>query len=352
MENYRKILKWLLACNILFIVVAAGIGYKNETKQETACTTYASKTVQSKVIPVGQTVGIYINTEGILVIDTSEVTDMDGKTKAPAKNKLLSGDYITKLNGEEISTKKQLVEKITHCSGEALIFTINRNKKEVDVKVEPIETAPGEYKVGIWVRDDLQGLGTITYVDGNNFTALGHSITDMDTGERLNVSGGAIYYADIFGIERGEEGNPGEIEGMISYQTENVVGEIADNRLYGIYGTITQEFAEDVECYEAVEICRKENVKKGKAWIQSYVSGEKQQYEIEILNIHKNENGDDEMEIQVTDPSLLSLTGGIIQGMSGSPIIQDGKLVGAVTHVFVDDPTRGYGIFIGSMLEQ
>lgn len=348
MQQYRNFLKGLLTITIIFILCAAAVGYKISRPE----TTPVSGSTRKMVTPVGQTVGIYINTAGILVIDTSEVTDLNGRMKSPAKNKLLPGDYITSLNGEKIVTKKQLVDKITNCNGETLIFGVLRNNRDIEVKVEPVETDIKVYKVGIWVRDDLQGLGTVTYLENNQFMALGHSVTDADTGKSLKVSGGEIYYADIFGIEKGKEGCPGEIQGMISYQKDNIVGEISDNEIYGIYGQITSDYLETVSGSQAVEMCLKDDVSLGKAYIQSFVSGEKQLYEVEITDIHNNENGDPQMEIVVTDQRLINLTGGIVQGMSGTPILQNGKLVGAVTHVFVDDPKRGYGIFIEDMMER
>ena len=354
MQRYKAFLKYLLTANIVFILIVAGMGYRQEYEKKklaevTASLSSQNKVQKDRVIPVGQTVGIYVNTDGILVIDTGEVTDLTGKNCSPAKNKLMPGDYITKLNGVNMNTKKQLIKAITDCQGETLIFCVLRNGEEIDVKVAPVQTAAQEYKVGIWVRDDLQGLGTVTYVAGDTFGALGHSINDSDTGCILKVSGGEIYAADIFGVERGTAGNPGEIEGMIAYQTENVVGHIDGNQVYGIYGTVTENFQEILNPKDTVEIASGDEVKNGKACIQSYVSGEKEQYEIEIVNVHKNENGDPEMEILVTDDKLIELTGGIVQGMSGSPIIQNGKLVGAVTHVFVDEPTKGYGIFVETM---
>lgn len=350
MQRYKAFLKYLLTANILCILVMAGLGFKQDYEKKN--TAQVSGSLQSNlVIPVGQTVGIYINTNGILVIDTSEVTSIEGENFAPAKNKLMSGDYVTKLNGATVRTKKQLIDAITNCGGENLVFEVMRNNEPIEVKVKPVQTDVNTYKVGIWVRDDLQGLGTVTYVDGDAFGALGHSINDTDTGDLLQVAGGEIYAADIFGVEKGTAGNPGEIEGMIAYQTENVVGEIDENRLYGIYGTITESFQNELSSETPVRMASIEEVKKGKAYLQSYISGKKELYEIEIANIHKNENGDTEMEIVVMDDKLIGLTGGIVQGMSGSPILQNGKLIGAVTHVFVDDPTRGYGIFIGNMMD-
>ena len=361
MKRYRNFLKCLLAANILFVLVVAGLGYRNEMKKEkiteVSNNLYSEEmsrkeNTEKKVIPVGKTVGIYVNTKGILVIDTGEVTNLDGEKETPAKNKLMPGDYIVKLNGEKMNTKKQLINCITGCGGEALIFEVIRNEKKTEVKIDPVETGVDTYKVGIWVRDDLQGLGTITYVEGNRFGALGHSINDTDTGELLQVSGGEIYEADIFGVEKGTAGNPGVIEGMIAYQTENVVGSIDGNRLYGIFGQVTDKFKQSLQNEEAIPVASIDEVKKGKAYIQSYISGEKELYEIEIVNIHKNNNGDKEMEICVTDNKLISLTGGIVQGMSGSPVIQNGKLVGAVTHVFVEEPGEGYAIFVEIMRKE
>ncbi len=355
-KRYRNILKVLFMVNIIFILTVAGMGFRQEQMDKSIIADdiemvkSVAGNVDKKVIPVGKTVGIYVNTKGILVIDTGEVTDLYGNTSTPAKNKLIKGDYITELNGTKIKTKKQLISSITDCGGETLNFVVERNSEKVNVKVEPVETGVDTYKIGIWVRDDLQGLGTVTYVQGNEFGALGHSITDTDTGELMKVSGGKLYMADIYGVEKGISGTPGEIEGMITYDTRNVVGDISGNKTYGIFGNITDEFREEISGEKSVEVASEDEVKLGRAQIQTFVSGEKKLYDINIVNVHKNKNGDKEMEIEVTDDDLISLTGGIVQGMSGSPIIQNGKLIGCVTHVFVDNPTRGYGIFIDRMM--
>lgn len=360
MQTYKKILKCILMVNILFILVVAGLGYKNEAEKKNikevsnqieAGNVENEETVQEKVIPVGKVVGVYVNTDGILVIDTGVVTDMEGNKKAPAKNKLMKGDYIKKLNGELMKTKKQMIENITDCDGKTLVFEVLRKNEMIEVRVEPVETEKNIYKVGIWVRDDLQGLGTITYVDGTHFGALGHSINDTDTGEILRISGGEIYEADIMGVEKGVSGVPGEVKGMITYQTENVTGSVDKNKIYGIFGDITEDFRKSIENEEALAIADISEVTIGKAYIQSYISGKKELYEVNITDIHKNDNGDQEMQIIVTDDNLIALTGGIVQGMSGSPILQNGKLIGAVTHVFVEDPKKGYGIFVETMCD-
>ncbi len=348
MKQYKLFLKCLLSVNIAFILVVAFLGYRQEHEKMLPVSNPISS---ERLIPMGNTVGIYINTKGILVIDTGEVISIDGKSSTPAKNKLMQGDYIIGLNGAVMHTKKQLIDAITNCNGKDLVFEVLRNDEKIDIKVEPIKADETTYKVGIWVKDDLQGLGTITYLRNDSFGALGHSVTDSDTGDLIAVSGGEIYEADIFGVEKGVVGTPGEIEGMIAYQTENVVGHIDDNCLYGVFGDVTDEFLESVDKHDAMEIGKEEDVSKGAAQIQSYVSGKKDRYDIEITDIRKNANGDSKMEIKVIDKDLISLTGGIVQGMSGSPIIQDGKIIGAVTHVLVNDPTRGYGIFIENMLE-
>ena len=357
MQRYKKLLKCLLAVDISFILIIAMSGYRNEDKkQEIKAVSGNIPTAQTNgnqqyAIPSGKTVGIYVNTNGILVIDTVDVVNLHGEKESPAKNKLMPGDYILKLNGTAMKSKKQLIETITGCQGETLIFNVMRNGEQTQVKVNPIETEMNIYKIGIWVKDDLQGLGTITYIQSDEFGALGHSINDTDTGEMLDILHGELYEADIYGIEKGTAGSPGEIEGMISYQTENIVGHINGNRVYGIFGELSGDYLNSVKNEKAIPIASIEEVTEGKAYIQSYISGKKELYEIEIANIHKNDHNDKEMEIKVTDEKLIELTGGIVQGMSGSPIIQDGKLVGAVTHVFVDDPKRGYGIFIENMME-
>lgn len=358
MRKYKIFLKSALIMNLLFVVVVAVLGYRKEQSEntnkvyETVALSKGSRDSDAScmVTPVGKTVGIYVNTAGILVIDTGEVINIEGEKETPAKNRLMPGDYITQLNGKVMRTKKQLIDAITNCDGRTLVFEVRRKDEAIEVKIEPIETSVGEYKIGIWVRDDMQGLGTITYIDGEKFGALGHSINDMDTGKVLEVSHGEIYEADIFGVEKGAVGTPGVIEGMIAYQTENVVGDIAGNDIYGIFGNVKGSY-KDSMCEEKLPVANVEDVELGTAYIQSYVSGEKELYKIEIENLHKNENKDMEMEIRVTDKRLIDLTGGIVQGMSGSPVLQNGRIVGAVTHVFVDDPTRGYAIFIEEMLE-
>ena len=221
-----------------------------------------------------------------------------------------------------------------------------------NIKIKPVKDAEGIYKLGIWVKDDCQGLGTLTYVDGDGgFGTLGHTISDANTGKIIEVETGKLYTARIWSVIKGKEGDPGEIIGSINYDIRSDIGVIDENKNIGIYGDVNEQiFAYVDKVY--MEIAYKQDVKEGTAYIRSFVGDEIKDYEINIMNLNyadlsKNKG----IEFEVVDKELLSITNGIVQGMSGSPIIQDGKIIGAVTHVLVNDPTKGYGIFIENMLE-
>ncbi len=303
------------------------------------------------VIPCGAPVGIYLKSNGVMVIGTSALTDENGAVVEPAAGILKSGDYIETINGEVLETKEELAEAVSELKEDA-VMTIRRGEEEMEVRMEPVMTQEGERKLGVWVRSDTQGIGTMTYLDLNGkFGALGHGISDSDTGEIVEISEGNLYDTDIVGIEKGSIGNPGVMSGVIYYGPGSLLGEIEANTTEGIFGTVNDKFMKAVGS-EPVEVGHRQEISRGKAFIRSGVSGEIKDYEIEILKVdystaHKNKG----LVIQVTDPELLGLTGGIVQGMSGSPIIQNGKLIGAVTHVFIQDSTRGYGIFIENMME-
>lgn len=307
---------------------------------------------EKKVKPIGSPVGIYVQTDGILVIDTGTFQAENGKKVSPAKNVLLRGDYICEINEKNIDSKSQLMEIIGNCNGEVLNLKVRRQKEYCNVVIEPQKDKKGEYKLGIWVRDNAQGIGTITFADENgNFGALGHGINDIDTTNIMEMKEGALYKADILSVTKGAKGSPGELTGVIAYSSRYKLGEIYQNTSNGVYGVLDQKVMGMEE--EAVAIALKQEIRKGKAYILCTVSTEPEIFEVEITDVHlENENINRGLELKVTDEKLLEATGGIVQGMSGSPIIQDGKLVGAVTHVLVNDPTRGYGIFIENMLEE
>lgn len=304
------------------------------------------------LVPAGIPIGIYVKTDGVLVVGVGEFENGRGETVAPAKYILQTGDYIIKANGEKVENKKQFIQMITQSEGEEMVLTVRRNEEITDVKVKPEGNQNKDWKLGIWIRDNAQGIGTLTYVNENDtFGALGHGINDVDTSTLMQLDEGSLYKTEIVGITRGQNGSPGELTGYIEYNAENVLGEITNNTAEGIFGVFDEDILEQIQ-YEAVPIALKQEVKTGEAQIISSVTGEPEYYDIEIEELHlEHENVNRGLVIKVTDEDLLALTGGIIQGMSGSPIIQDGKIVGAVTHVLVNDSTRGYGIFIENMLE-
>ena len=297
-----------------------------------------------KVIPSGQVVGIYVETNGLLVTDG--FTGENGVDHAPSKNKLYRGDYIKKIDGADVLSKKQFIEKINQSNGNSVTLTVSRRSKVLKIKIKPeFSKTDHMYKIGAWIRDNTQGIGTMTYIKKDSFGGLGHGIYDMDTGKLLKIKGGFLLTPQIYSIKKGKSGTPGEIVGSIEYKEENIIGSIKKNTEKGIYGTVS-----DTES-KAYEIGYRQDVKKGKAYILSNLTGSMKKYEIRISKVVPSDTDVlKSMEIEVTDKRLLNLTNGIIQGMSGSPIIQDGKLIGAVTHVFVDDPTKGYAILMETMI--
>lgn len=305
------------------------------------------------VIPCGMPVGIYMQTDGILVVGTGVVNGLDGLDYEPALNIVQSGDYIVGVNGMSVGTKEEMVEAVNGCGGNDVVLQMLRDGSLTSVKVSPVQTGEEEYKVGLWVRDDTQGIGTLTYVDEEgNFGALGHGISDVDTNGILSIKEGTLYNADILSITKGERGAPGELCGVIHYQEDGELGTIRVNQDTGIYGTLTS-FPSEYQKGEAMPVGLKQEIQVGAAQVLCALDGTVKAYDIEIEKI--NLGGGDvnkSMVLHVTDPELLEKTGGIVQGMSGSPIIQNGKFIGAVTHVFIQDSTSGYGIFAETMLEQ
>lgn len=310
--------------------------------------------IQDKtLIPSGIPIGIYVKTQGVLVVGIGEFKNPAGEIISPAKYILQPGDYILEVNGEKIENKKQFVSIIEKSAGNELILTLLRNEETTEVKISPQSNQNDEWKLGIWVRDNAQGIGTLTYVDyDDTFGALGHGINDVDTSTLMLLGEGTLYKTEIIGITRGENGSPGELTGYIEYNNNNIIGEITQNTAEGIFGVCKDEVVQQT-AYEAIPIALKQEVQTGPAQIICSVTGEPKLYNIEITELHlENDNVNRGMVLKITDNELLALTGGIIQGMSGSPIIQNGKFVGAVTHVLVNDAASGYGIFIENMLVQ
>lgn len=305
---------------------------------------------QEQVVPCGIPVGIYVKTDGILIIGTGTVTGSDGMNYEPAENLVKSGDYVKTVNDQVIESKEDLIEKINQCQGEPVILGILREEEYIQLKLQPVQTAEEEYKLGIWVRDDLAGVGTLTFYDEQKqYGALGHPVSDLDTGTQVSMGEGTLYDAEIAGITKGEKGNPGEIAGVITYLDQYRLGTVEENTNVGIYGNL-EKTPEKIGEENFYPVGFKQEIQEGEAKIISTVSGERKEYSIVITDLDYNSENKGIL-FQVTDAELLNLTGGIVQGMSGSPIIQNGAVIGAVTHVFVQDATKGYGIFIENMLE-
>ncbi len=301
------------------------------------------KTKAPLLIAGGNPVGLKVLTEGILVVKV--------QNPSPAYSVgICGGDNIVSANGEKISSSARLSQIINQSKGGEVTLEVLRDGKEKTFKIVPEYSQNDDaYKAGIWIKDSSAGVGTLTFINPKTgaFGALGHPISDCDTGTLLPLGKGEIVDAVITGCERGESGAPGELFG--SFASGLTRGKIVKNCEQGVFGITSVK-----NSAEAIPIAFRSEVKVGKATILTTVEGSTpKEYEIEIEKIVQSKSARSKnMVVRVTDPDLLEITGGIVQGMSGSPIIQDGKLVGAVTHVFVSDPTRGYGIFIEDMLQE
>lgn len=305
-----------------------------------------------ELIPCGNTIGIQVKTDGLLVLGTGTVTGSDGLEYEPAYQILQTGDYITGINGVKVSSISKLEKYLNNNKDGYVTLNIRRNNKESRVKLQTVECEDGNTKVGVWVREDTQGIGTLTYIsEDGRFAALGHGITDSDTGVLLGIKSGKLYNTEIIKIIKGSAGNPGEIMGMILESGSELIGTVENNSELGISGRVSDNVDLSQYKYGSIPVGLRQEIEKGPATILCQLGDEIEEYGIEIVDIDKGSTDNKGIVIRITDERLLEKTGGIIQGMSGAPIIQNGKLIGAVTHVFVQDSTRGYGIFIENMLE-
>ena len=301
-----------------------------------------------KVLQAGGTmVGIDLFTDGILVLGTGKVETENGEESSPAKGILYAGDKIRKINDEEVITVEDVDKLIADGGATEVKFDIDRNGESKTVWVTPKIDAEGKPRIGIWIRDRAQGLGTLTFVDPEEatFGAVGHGISDVDTKKLLPIHTGILSKAKVRQLVKGEVGSPGEVEGSL---TGEICGKITANTDYGICGTAVDGIA----TYGNYEIALKDQVENGSAVILSDIINETvESYTVKVERASGIPTFNTGMVVTVTDERLLEVTGGIIQGMSGCPIIQNGKMIGAVTHVFVKDPTKGYGVYIEDMLE-
>ena len=307
------------------------------------------KVVNRRYVTLGGTpFGLRIFTSGVLVTGVGSVPTKSGAAYPAKKAGIKQGDIIIRINGATVTSNQEITQLVENSGGRKLTVELVRDGKNKTVSLLPVkQSADGRYKIGLWVRDSTAGVGTITFVDSDTgvFAGLGHAICDADTGDIMPLRTGDILGATIRGCVKGTSGTPGELCGVF---TTGVLGELYINGSNGVYGVLNKLTEKSAK----IPVALSDEVVTGKAQIISTVNGtEPKYYDIEITKIHRVNDEEKNMVIKVTDEVLLGKTGGIVQGMSGSPIVQNGMLVGAVTHVFVNDPQQGYAIFADTMLD-
>lgn len=298
-----------------------------------------------KIILGGENVGIRVNTKYVTVVGFYKVDDRFIGEDAGLK----IGDYITKINDKKVSSIDEMVDIINNLTDkEKITISYLRGNKEMTSNLPLIKDNNNVYKTGLYVKDQINGIGTLTYVDPNTkiFGALGHEIADKNTLKKVEIKDGSIYKSDVTGIKPSLDGEPGSKEAKLYFDMP--LGNIITNTNAGIYGNINSNFNSD----NTIEVANSDSITLGKAYLRTVINGNDiKNYDIEIIDIDYN-NPTKNILFQISDKELLSKTGGVVAGMSGSPIIQNDKIIGAVTHVVVNDPNKGYGIFITTMLEE
>lgn len=299
------------------------------------------------VVVSGDVFGIRLYSDGVMVVGTASVVTSDGNRNPSADAGLKIGDVIKAIDGRRVTRNSDLSEAVLNSKGNPIEFLVVRDGEQKVVKFTPVLSAEdNKYKAGLWIRDSTAGIGTVTYFDPESltFAGLGHGICDIDTGEIMPLFGGDAVYAEVADVYRGSKAETGELCGVFK---DEIMGSLVKNTPCGIFGSVTENEIEGT----TMPVAMKYEVKIGKAEIISTIDGDTpKKYEVEITRIYFRDKGTKSMAITVTDRGLLDSTGGIIQGMSGSPIIQNGMLVGAVTHVLVNNPAKGYGIFAENMI--
>ncbi len=318
-------------------------------RQQTARTAPAA--VGRAVIPLGKAVGIKLFSDGVLVVGLSPVETEEGSSYPGRDCGLKTGDVITHINGGEVDTIEEVQALVAQCEDEPLTIQAVRGQRQLQLTAAAVENSQGVWQLGVWLRDSMAGIGTMTFYDPASgvFGALGHGVNDVDTSMLMPLESGSIMPASVSEVKKGASGTPGELHGQFDLTRD--LGTLYANTNLGIFGQMPRETVGDA--VEPVEVAVRDQVTVGPATIWSNIRGDEvEEFAIEITHLYPEGDGTRSMMIQVTDPGLLEATGGIVQGMSGSPILQNGRLVGAVTHVLVNDPTRGYGILAENMLRQ
>lgn len=343
---------------IAILLAAVYYGYDLKTNPYVLTKIEDNEVIETEgkyIIPGGQTIGVELKTEGVLVVGLADIISTDKLSVSPAKLAGVQiGDKIITIDSMPIEGTDDILNYTAEKGVKDYNFTVEREGKLLNFNISPVQTYDSnEIKFGFWARDDIAGIGTITFVDPETgkFSAIGHGISDSDTGSLIDIESGTISRANITNIKLGKKGEPGEIIGYI-LKNEDSLGTVANNTNFGIYGNINNKsmgfFSKDL-----IEVGKKEEIKIGPAEIYSCVNNEIKKYDVEITKIfYQNKPDEKSFVIKIVDNELLELTNGIIQGMSGCPVIQNNKIVGAVTHVFMNDPTKGYGIYIEWIFDQ
>ncbi len=310
---------------------------------------------KTKVVPMGNLIGAKLYTSGVLVVGMSEIQGDDQQKHKPYEGSgIEEGDMIVEMDSKKIANTDELVETVNSSKGKVIQIKYVRNDETITTSIQPIKSEDNEYKLGLWVRDAAAGVGTLTFYESSTgkFAALGHGIVDVDTGDIINIANGELVTSNLVAIKKGEKGTPGEIKGSIDSGV--TIGNISKNTNFGVFGLVSNKNNLNLNGAKEYEVALRSEIQTGEAEIICELENEKkEQYKIEISKIYTSNNYDNKsMMIKITDERLLQKTGGIIQGMSGSPIIQNGKFVGAITNVLVSDPTTGYAIFGDLMVKQ
>ena len=334
MKKYGKV-TWKIGSALLCVMIMVS-----------GMTAEAALCDAERLIPLGSAAGISLSTEGVLVVGLSGVKCGE-ETVYPARDAgICEGDVIVSIDGAPIDSAEDLQKSMGN-AGTQITVIVKRSGTELNFTVSPVKTEEGLVRIGVWIRDNMLGIGTLTFYDPESgvYGALGHGINEKNSGQLLSIAGGDLLRSKIEGVKRGEVGTPGELQG--TYEPESKIGSVLSNTASGIFGRLDQTPGS-----RALPVAHACDVKLGEAKILSCVNGsEPKEYSIRICALYRTgDAGNRDMLIEVTDKALIETTGGIVQGMSGSPILQDGKIVGAVTHVLVNNPRKGYGILIENML--
>lgn len=348
----------ILSC-VALTVLLSGSQSETEIPQDIATSQSITSTVEvmtnsselpRQVIPMGCAVGIKLFSDGVLVVGISPVETAEGRAEPGKDAGLKTGDIITHMDGIEVNTIEEIQAHLLDKNSQTSLG-IRRGVQQIQLAVHPAKNIKGDYQLGVWLRDSMAGIGTMTFYNpsSSQFGALGHGINDVDTAMLMPLDSGSIMPASVVDVKAGSRGDPGELHGK--FELSKDLGQLYANTDMGIFGTL---YATNMQLTRApVDVASSDQIHTGEATILSNIQGNQvEEYTVKITDVyHSGQKTTKNMMIEVTDPRLLAVTGGIVQGMSGSPILQNGKIIGAVTHVLVNDPTRGYGIFIENMLD-